>query len=158
MDLELARNGPALADRDRRRRDRLPRRLRPGERLAPFPRHLRGALAPGVPDLDAERSISEPFADLDHTRHCRFIVVVVEAAAGVGDAAFAYTNAFAAHVNVGFFLGATLPDPAGLLEGDGRYMRHVKLRPGTAVNSAALAGLIAAAYLDIRTRLESSQR
>jgi len=76
----------------------------------------------------------------------------------VGDAAFAYTNAFAAHVNVGFFLGATLPDPAGLLEGDGRYMRHVKLRPGTAVNSAALAGLIAAAYLDIRTRLESSQR
>jgi len=76
----------------------------------------------------------------------------------VGDAAFAYTNAFAAHVNVGFFLGATLPDPAGLLEGDGRYMRHVKLRPGTAVNSAALARLIAAAYLDIRTRLESSQR
>jgi hypothetical protein len=76
----------------------------------------------------------------------------------VGDAAFAYTNAFAAHVNVGFFLGATLPDPAGLLEGDGRYMRHVKLWPGTAVNSAALAGLIAAAYLDIRTRLESSQR
>lgn len=76
----------------------------------------------------------------------------------VGDAAFAYTNAFAAHVNVGFFLGATLPDPAGLLEGDGRYMRHVKLRPGKAVNSAALAGLIAAAYLDIRTRLESSQR
>ena len=76
----------------------------------------------------------------------------------VGDAAFAYTNAFAAHVNVGFFLGATLPDPAGLLEGDGRYMRHVKLRPGKAVDSAALAGLIAAAYLDIRTRLESSQR
>jgi hypothetical protein len=72
----------------------------------------------------------------------------------VGDAAFAYANAFTAHVNVGFFLGATLPDPAGLLEGDGKYMRHVKLRPGTAVNAPALQALIAAAYRDIRTRLQ----
>lgn len=73
----------------------------------------------------------------------------------VGDAAFAYTNAFTAHVNVGFFLGATLPDPAGLLQGDGKYMRHVKLKPGTAVDAAALQALISAAYLDIRTRLQS---
>ena len=29
----------------------------------------------------------------------------------IGDAAFAYVNAFRAHVNVGFFLGAILPDP-----------------------------------------------
>src|SRR5467141_2206618 len=83
MDLKLARNGPALADRDRRRRDRRPRRLRRGERLAPFPRHLRGALAPGVADLDADRRISKPFATFDHARHRRFIVVVVETAAGV---------------------------------------------------------------------------
>lgn len=76
----------------------------------------------------------------------------------VGDAAFAYTNAFTAHVNVGFFHGATLPDPAGLLEGDGKYMRHVKLRPGTAVDASSLEALIAAAYRDIRTRLESSDR
>jgi hypothetical protein len=73
----------------------------------------------------------------------------------VGDAAFAYTNAFTTHVNVGFFQGATLPDPAGLLEGDGKYMRHVKLRPGAAVDAAALAVLITAAYLDIKTRLRS---
>ena len=71
----------------------------------------------------------------------------------VGDAAFAYTNAFTGHVNVGFFLGATLPDPAGLLEGDGKYMRHVKLRPGTAPDAASLEALITAAYLDIKTRL-----
>lgn len=74
----------------------------------------------------------------------------------VGDAAFAYTNAFTAHVNVGFFLGATLPDPAGLLEGDGRYMRHVKLRPGTAVDVRSLEALITAAYLDMKSRLRSS--
>ena len=48
----------------------------------------------------------------------------------VGDAAFGYVNAFTAHVNVGFFLGAHLDDAAGLLEGTGKNMRHVKLRPG----------------------------
>jgi hypothetical protein len=72
----------------------------------------------------------------------------------VGDAAFAYTNAFTVHVNVGFFQGASLADPRGLLEGDGRYMRHVKLRPGVPVDPAALEALITAAYLDIRARLE----
>ncbi|HEY2274157.1 MAG TPA: DUF1801 domain-containing protein [Steroidobacteraceae bacterium] len=76
----------------------------------------------------------------------------------VGDAAFAYTNAFTAHVNVGFFHGATLPDPAGLLEGDGRYMRHVKLRPGALVDTASLEALIAAAYLDIKARLDVGRR
>ena len=45
----------------------------------------------------------------------------------VGSAAFCYVSAFTAHVNVGFFLGAELPDPAGLLEGTGIFMRHVKL-------------------------------
>ena len=71
----------------------------------------------------------------------------------VGDAAFCYTNAFTAHVNVGFFLGTSLPDPAGLLEGDGKYMRHVKLSPGTTVNVAALESLIGVAYRDLKIRL-----
>ena len=46
----------------------------------------------------------------------------------VEDAAFAYVNAFTAHVNVGFFRGAELADPAQLLEGTGKKMRHVKVR------------------------------
>lgn len=71
----------------------------------------------------------------------------------IGDAAFAYVNAFAAHVNVGFFRGAEIDDPHGLLEGTGRFMRHVKLRPGGAVDAEAVAGLIAAAYADMRMRL-----
>lgn len=74
-----------------------------------------------------------------------------------GDAAFAYVNAFTAHVNVGFFRGAELPDPERLLQGTGRFMRHVKLRPGEEVNAAALARLIAAAYTDMRKRLEAEQ-
>ena len=71
----------------------------------------------------------------------------------VGDAAFGYVNAFTAHVNVGFFLGATLPDPERLLEGSGKFMRHVKLRPERAANAAALTRLIDAAYADMKGRL-----
>ena len=71
----------------------------------------------------------------------------------VGDAAFAYVNAFTAHVNVGFFRGAELADPAQLLEGTGKYMRHVKLRPESDVDAAALLELVDAAYTDMKGRL-----
>lgn len=70
-----------------------------------------------------------------------------------GDAAFGYVNAFKAHASVGFFHGASIPDPNGQLEGTGKRMRHVKLRPGEDVDETALADLIAAAYADIRRRL-----
>jgi hypothetical protein len=73
----------------------------------------------------------------------------------VGDAAFGYVDAFSAHVNVGFFHGAMLDDPAALLEGSGKRMRHVKLRWGEPANDDALNELIAAAYRDIRLRLRS---
>ena len=69
-----------------------------------------------------------------------------------GEAAFGYVDAFKAHVNIGFFQGAALADPAGLLEGDGKRMRHVKLRWGEAVDAAALTALIQAAYRDMRRR------
>jgi hypothetical protein len=75
----------------------------------------------------------------------------------VGDAAFGYINAFTAHVNVGFFHGAMLDDPAGLLEGTGKRMRHVKLRFTQHVKAAALRELIAAAYRDIRSRLAGAE-
>ena len=68
----------------------------------------------------------------------------------VGDAAFAYVGVFKAHVNVGFFRGAELPDPHGLLEGSGKFMRHVKLRPDAEPDASALRQLIANAYADMR--------
>ena len=71
----------------------------------------------------------------------------------VQDAPFGYVNSFKSHVNVGFFHGAVLEDPAGLLEGSGKCMRHVKLQPALELNTAALRDLIDAAYLDIRARL-----
>jgi hypothetical protein len=73
----------------------------------------------------------------------------------VDDAAFAYANAFRAHVNIGFFLGAELVDPDGLLEGTGKFMRHVKLRPGQQHNDAALEKLIRAAYVDMKQYLKA---
>lgn len=73
----------------------------------------------------------------------------------VSGAAFAYVNAFKAHVNVGLFRGADLADPEGLLEGTGRFMRHVKLNPSEDVDASALTGLIRTAYADIKRRLEA---
>ena len=73
----------------------------------------------------------------------------------VQDAPFAYVGAFKAHVNVGFFHGASLPDPEGLLEGGGKYMRHVKLKPRQTIDSAALKALITEAYQDILARLRA---
>jgi len=70
----------------------------------------------------------------------------------VGDAAFAYVNAFTAHVNVGFFRGAEIADPKGLLEGTGKFMRHVKLRPERDVDATALMKLIETAYTDMKRR------
>lgn len=74
----------------------------------------------------------------------------------VGDVAFGYVNAFTAHVNVGFFLGADLPDPHGLLQGTGKFMRHVKVHPGEPLNETALLELISAAYADIKGRAAAS--
>ena len=80
------------------------------------------------------------------------------ATACVGDAAFAYVAVYKAHVNVGFFFGAELDDPARLLEGSGRRMRHVKVRPGAELDVAALSALINAAYDDIKWRLIQETR
>ena len=75
----------------------------------------------------------------------------------VGDAAFAYVAVFRAHANVGFFRGAELADPAGLLQGSGKFMRHVKLGPGHEVDDDALGSLIESAYRDMQERLRAAR-
>ena len=74
----------------------------------------------------------------------------------VEDAAFAYTSVHAGHVILGFYRGADLPDPAGLLQGSGKRMRHVKLKAGEEVDEAALEALIVAAYEDMKARLAAA--
>jgi hypothetical protein len=75
----------------------------------------------------------------------------------VAEAAFGYVNLFTSHVNIGFFHGASLEDPANLLQGTGRFMRHVKARPGALPDRASLKALIRAAYADIKERLAAEQ-
>jgi hypothetical protein len=72
----------------------------------------------------------------------------------VKDVPFGYVNVFKAHVNVGFYQGAELQDPAHLLEGSGKRMRHVKLKAGVAIDSKALGALVQAAYVNVKDRLK----
>jgi hypothetical protein len=106
---------------------------------------------------DALRLVAEPW--FERIRACgpdvRELLHDGHPTACLGDAAFGYVDAFSAHANVGFFHGAALDDPAGLLEGAGKRMRHVKIRLARPVNAPALNDLIAAAYRDIRLRLQS---
>jgi hypothetical protein len=126
-----------------------------------FPTAVRREPAIGV-WMRAQRDELRPFVEVWFARMRRCGSDVRELmhdgcpTACVGDAAFGYVNAFRDHVNVGFFFGALLKDPARLLEGTGKRGRHVKLRPGREVDSAALALLVAAAYVDIRARLRTS--
>jgi hypothetical protein len=73
-----------------------------------------------------------------------------------GDVPFGYVNVCTSHVNVGFFRGASLQDLARLLQGSGKYMRHVKLTAGTPTNSGALSRLVENAYTDIKSRVENA--
>jgi hypothetical protein len=103
---------------------------------------------------DPQRQLVEPW--FEQLRDCGEDVCELmhdcAPTACVGDAAFAYVAAYRAHAAIGFFEGASLPDPAGLLEGSGKRMRHFKLRWGAAIDEDAVAALIAAAYADMRHR------
>ena len=43
------------------------------------------------------------------------------------------------HIQFGFFNGATLPDPKGLLQGKGAHLRHVKIRTAADIDEARLS-------------------
>ena len=94
--------------------------------------------------FEVMRTCGDDVRELLHDGHPTACVV---------DAAFGYVNAFRSHVNVGFFRGAEIADPERLLEGTGKFMRHVKLSPERDVNAAALTKLIETAYFDMKERL-----
>src|SRR5690606_4519722 len=94
----------------------------PGDNILRFPTAVKHD-----PEIDAwlraQRADLRPFVEtwFQRMRECggdvRELMHDGCPTACVGDAAFAYVNAFKSHVNVGFFFGALLMDPAGLLEG-----------------------------------------
>lgn len=96
--------------------------------------------------FDVMRNCGDDVQELLHDGH---------PTACVSDAAFAYVDAFTAHVNVGFFRGAEIADPEGLLEGSGKFMRHVKIKPGRDVDTRSLVELIETAYADMKGRLKA---
>ena len=108
--------------------------------------------------LRVQREDLRPFVEVwfAHMRHCgsdvRELMHDGMPTVCVGDAAFGYVNAFKQHVNVGFFFGALIDDPTGLLQGTGKRGRHVKLRPGEIVDAVALSQLVQTAYVDIKAR------
>jgi hypothetical protein len=50
------------------------------------------------------------------------------------------------YVNFGFFFGVGLPDPKKLLVGEGKRLRHVKIREMEGAQNPALAKLIVATW------------
>lgn len=108
---------------------------------------------------DALRGLIEPW--FERLRVCdpnvRDLIHDGRPTACVEDAAFAYVDAYAEHAAIGFYFGAALDDPAGLLEGAGKRKRHIKLRPHRMPDAAALNALVAAACRDMRRRLEEAR-
>jgi hypothetical protein len=56
-----------------------------------------------------------------------------------------YLSFHASHVNLGFYFGANLPDKDALLEGDGKRMRHIKIRSQVEIRKQPFQRLIKAA-------------
>ena len=53
-----------------------------------------------------------------------------------------YVYSDTGYVQFGFFRGASLADPQGLLEGKGQYVRHVKVRAAKDIDEAAFGALL----------------
>ena len=64
---------------------------------------------------------------------------------------YAYIAVLSSHVNLGFYHGASLTDPAGLLEGTGKKLRHVKVRNVSDSKKPAIVALLREA-IDDRNR------
>ena len=62
------------------------------------------------------------------------------------------------HVNLGFYQGACLPDPAGHLTGSGKSMRHISLTSAEPLADLALGDLILSAKEERRAALIQSRR
>lgn len=104
-------------------------------------------LVNALPEL---RLISESLRHLIASLHEGFVEVVWPkqriASFGVGPKKmtehYAYIGVQGSHVNLGFYHGASLPDPEGLLEGTGKELRHVKLRAAAAAKSGPVTALL----------------
>ena len=104
------------------------------------------------------RPLCESLRNLIASLHDGFVEIVWPkqkiASFGVGPKKmsqhYAYIAVHSAHVNLGFYRGAGLADPHGLLEGSGKNLRHVKLYDLAATRSAAISELLRQAIAELR--------
>jgi hypothetical protein len=61
---------------------------------------------------------------------------------------YAYIAVLNSHVNLGFYHGASLSDPSGILEGTGKKLRHVKLHDADSAKDPEISALLRAAIAD----------
>jgi len=66
---------------------------------------------------------------------------------------YAYIMPFRSWVNLGFFQGASLMDPQGLLEGTGAKLRHVKLRTVAETEQPGVRALVEEACTERKAAL-----
>jgi len=66
---------------------------------------------------------------------------------------YVYLMPHASWVNLGFYQGADLPDPDGLLEGTGKKLRHVKIRASAEADNQGIRTLIQAALAERKQAL-----
>ena len=98
----------------------------------------------------ALRPVCESLRSLVASQHAGFVEVVWPnhkiASFGVGPKKmtqhYAYIAVQSSHINLGFYHGASLADPTGLLEGAGKELRHVKIRDLPSAKSTAVASLL----------------
>lgn len=59
-----------------------------------------------------------------------------------GSAPVSYVYSAPDYLQFGFFGGSALEDPLGLLEGKGKFVRHIKLHKTSDIDERALAALL----------------
>jgi hypothetical protein len=118
-------------------------------------------LATATPEL---RSVCKALRSLIASSNERFVEVVWPkqkiASFGVGPKKmtehYAYIGVQPSHVNLGFYHGISLPDPAGLLEGTGKELRHLKLRNVSEVKKPCVVALVREAISERRRQLSEA--
>ena len=74
-----------------------------------------------------------------------------------GQRPVAYVHAEPKTVQFGFFAGASLKDPKGLLQSSGRYVRHIKVHAPSDIDARAFASLLRQAVSTPLTRARSTK-
>lgn len=63
---------------------------------------------------------------------------------------YAYISVQSSHVNLGFYHGASLSDPANLLKGTGKALRHIKIHDASSTRDPQVVNLLRQAIAERR--------